>query len=184
MKHLLAGAAVIAALAFSAPVGAQQANPSGGNPVGVRGPYPGGPGLEPHNPSPPPAAAAPAGAPAAPAPGPRATGSNYVPPPPSGTDETTSATPPMHRHARTSGHHRMASHHPSRFPRMRGDAVANQLNQAELTRLQAGNFTPPGPTEMGTSPEMSGPPGEQSPDVRGVNRMSTGGRGTSTRYGR
>jgi hypothetical protein len=40
MKHLLSGVAVIAALAFSAPVGAQPANPSGGNALGLPGPNP------------------------------------------------------------------------------------------------------------------------------------------------
>ena len=45
--HLLTGVAVVAALAFSAPVWAQQANPSGGNAMGTPGPNPGGPGLTP-----------------------------------------------------------------------------------------------------------------------------------------
>ena len=40
MKYLLTGVAVIAALAFSAPVGAQPANPSGGNSMGMPGPSP------------------------------------------------------------------------------------------------------------------------------------------------
>ena len=35
MKHLLTGVAVVAALAFSAPVWAQPASPSGGNPMGM-----------------------------------------------------------------------------------------------------------------------------------------------------
>src|SRR5580693_4276442 len=48
-KHLLSGVAVIAALALSAPVWAQPANPSGGNAVGVPGPNPGGPGLTPNS---------------------------------------------------------------------------------------------------------------------------------------
>jgi ABC-type nickel/cobalt efflux system permease component RcnA len=68
-KHLLGGVAVIAALALSAPVWAQPANPSGGNAMGLPGPNPGGPGLTPYS----------GGAPMA------------APP--------TSATPPMHRHA-------------------------------------------------------------------------------------
>ena len=50
MKHrLLTGVAVVAALAFSAPVWAQQANPSGGNSMGTPGPNPGGPGLTPYS---------------------------------------------------------------------------------------------------------------------------------------
>lgn len=48
MKHLLTGVAVVAALAFAAPVWAQPANPSGGNSLGVPGPNPGGPGLTPY----------------------------------------------------------------------------------------------------------------------------------------
>ena len=43
-KNLVNGVAVIAALAFSAPVWAQPANPSGGNGMGMPGPNPGGGG--------------------------------------------------------------------------------------------------------------------------------------------
>ena len=46
-KHLLNGVAVIAALALSAPVWAQPANPSGANSMGMPGPSPSGPGLTP-----------------------------------------------------------------------------------------------------------------------------------------
>ena len=46
MKHLLTGVAVVAALAFSAPVWAQPASPSGGNPMGVPGPSPGWSGTD------------------------------------------------------------------------------------------------------------------------------------------
>src|SRR5438270_12789843 len=50
MKHkFLTGVAVVAALGFSAPVWAQQANPSGGNSMGTPGPNPGGPGLTPYS---------------------------------------------------------------------------------------------------------------------------------------
>jgi hypothetical protein len=46
-RHLLSGVAVIAALAFSARVGAQVINPGnanpGGNAMGMPGPNPGGP---------------------------------------------------------------------------------------------------------------------------------------------
>jgi hypothetical protein len=48
MKHLLTGVVVVAALAFSAPSWAQPASPSGGNPMGMPGPNPGGPGLTPY----------------------------------------------------------------------------------------------------------------------------------------
>ena len=61
MKHLLTGVAVVAALVLAAPVWAQT---SGGNPMGMPGPNPGGPGLTPYssgNPS-----AAPAGSSAMP----------------------------------------------------------------------------------------------------------------------
>jgi hypothetical protein len=61
MKYLLTGAAVIAALAFSAPVWAQPANPSGGNSLGVPGPNPGGPGLTPYSTTAPPPEPAPSG---------------------------------------------------------------------------------------------------------------------------
>jgi hypothetical protein len=77
MKHLLTSVAVVAALAFSAPAWTQPASPSGGNPMGMPGPNPGGPGLTPYTtgqPSPPMA-------------------------------ESTSAMPPKH-HGKTAAHHR------------------------------------------------------------------------------
>src|ERR1700720_3485292 len=112
-KHLLNGVAVVAALAFSAPVGAQPANPSGGNAVGLPGPNPGGPGLTPYS-----------------------TGA-----PPSASD-TTSAMPPKHRHARA--HHVVSTHQllHAHGPKSGTDTTA-QLNQAELARLQAGDFSNP-----------------------------------------
>jgi hypothetical protein len=167
MKHLLTGVAVIAALAFCAPVGAQTASPSGGNAMGMPGPNPGGPGLTPYTTGP----ARPAVAPAPVAP--------MATMPPPAMSDTTSAMPPKHRHAR--GSHAKASHHPSRFPNAQGNNVANQLNQAELARLQSGNFTPPpappgpdmgAPTQAGGAPRSTG------------SRMPAGGRTTSDRYGR
>jgi hypothetical protein len=169
MKHLLTGVAVIAALAFSAPVGAQPANPSGGNPMGMPGPNPGGPGLTPYSSGPARPMAAPA--PAAPAPA-------AAMPPPSMSD-TTSAMPPKHRHARSSSHGKMASQHPSRSSNLQGN-VANQLNQAELARLQSGDFTPPPPPP---GPDMSGQPAG-GPPGSSAGRMPAGGRTTSDRYGR
>jgi hypothetical protein len=154
MKHLLTGVAIIAALAFSAPVGAQQASPSGGNALGLPGPNPGGPGLTPYSSGP----ARPTAA-----------------PPPS-MSATASATAPKHHHAHAGSHGKMASHHPSRFPNLQGDSVANQLNQTELARLQSGDFTPPPATPTS---EM-GPPARTRP---GANRMPAGGRATSNRYG-
>jgi hypothetical protein len=166
MKHLLTGVAVIAALAFSAPVGAQPANPSGGNALGLPGANPGGPGLTPYSSSP----ARPTAVPS-----PSAPASAGQMPPPSMSDAT-SATPPKHHHAHAGSHGKMASHHPSRFPNLQGDSVANQLNQTELARLQSGDFTPPPAT----------PTSEMGPPARtrsGANRMPAGGRATSTRYG-
>jgi hypothetical protein len=158
MKHLLTGVAVIAALALSAPVGAQPANPAGGNAMGMPGPNPGGPGLTPYSSGQARPVAAPP--PSAPAPG-------AAMPPPSMSD-TTSETPPKHRHARASSHGKMASHHAG----PQGNNVANELNQAELARLQSGNYAPPPPPEM--SPGAPG--GSANPQM---NRMSTGGRATS-----
>jgi len=170
MKHLLTGVAVVAALAFSGPVGAQPVSPSGGNAMGMPGPNPGGPGLTPYSSGP----ARPAAAPAPSAPAPAA-----AMPPPSMSD-TSSAMPPKHRHARSSSHGKMASHHPSRSPNMQGNTAANQLNQAELARLQSGNFTPPPPPPgAGMSGQPAGgPPGSSA------GQMPAGGRTTSDRYGR
>ena len=141
MKYLLTGVAVVAALAFSAPLGAQPANPSGGNAMGTPGPNPGGPGLTPYSSGP--------GRSAAPAPAAA----------PSGTmPETSSAMPPKHRHARHVSHGKMAGHH-GKGPQLTGGS-ANQLNQEELARLQAGNFSnpsaPPPPPGM-APPPPSGP---------------------------
>jgi len=160
MRYVWTGVAVIAALAFAAPVWAQPASPSGGNPMGMPGPNPGGPGLTPYSTGPNPGGAALSG--------PRTA--------PSAMPESTSATPPSHRH----GHHMAqgkASHHPSRFPNLQGN-VANELNQAELARLQSGNFTPPAPPEMSQgAPSESAGPTHANPSQ--MNRMSTGGRATS-----
>jgi hypothetical protein len=155
MRHLLTGVAVIAALAFSVPVGAQPANPSGGNPMGLPGPNPGGPGLTPYSSGQARPAVAPSAAPPAAA------------MPPSSMSDTTSAMPPKHRHARASSHGKMAGHHRGKGPQLTG-STADQLNQEELARLQAGNFSspsaPPGPG-MSANPQM--------------NRMPAGGRPTS-----
>ena len=176
MKYLLTGVAVIAALAFSAPVGAQPANPSGGNSMGMPGPSPGGPGLTPYSTGAPPPAGTPSGRMST---GGRRTSGERIPAimpetsSPTSASDTTSATPPTHRHARASSHGKMASHH---SPNSEGNSVATQLNQAELTRLQSGNFTPPPAPEMSSgatpAPGMSANPNQ-------VNRMSTGGRATS-----
>jgi hypothetical protein len=179
MKQLLTGVALIAALALSAPLGAQPANPSGGNSMSMPGPSPGGPGLTPYSTGAPPPAATPSGQMPA---GGRRTSGERIPaimpetssPPPSASN-TTSATPPTHRHARA---HHVASHHPSRFPNAQGNNSANELNQAELSRLQSGNFTPPPAPEMSQeAPAAVAGPMHANPTQ--TNRMSTGGRTTS-----
>ena len=136
MKHLLTGVAVVAALAFSAPVWAQPASPSGGNSMGMPGPSPGGPGLTPYS----------TGAP---------------PPPTPSASDTTSAMPPKHRHA-----HHVASTHQmlhAHGPKSGTDTTA-QLNQAEFARLQQGappmapnRAPPPPPMQGGNSMSMPGP---------------------------
>jgi hypothetical protein len=130
MKHLLTGVAVVAALAFTAPVWAQPANPSGGNAMGMPGPNPGGPGLTPYSGGAPPTSA----------------------PPPS-MSETTSATPPMHRHARAVSTHQLLHAH---GPKSGTDTTA-QLNHAELARLQAGGAPMPPPATPGMMPTQGGP---------------------------
>jgi hypothetical protein len=139
--HLLTSVAVVAALAFSAPVWGQ-ANPSGGNAMGTPGPNPGGPGLTPYSSGPNPGGSALSG--------PRTAPSAPMAPsamPPSSMSDTSSAMPPKHHRASRHASHGKPSHHPSRFSNLQGN-VANQLNQEELQRLQAGNFPPPPPPGM------------------------------------
>lgn len=151
MKHLLTGVAVVAALAFAAPVWAQQANPSGGNAQGLPGPNPGGPGLTPYSSGPQPRAM-PASPPAAMAP------SGGMP-----MSESTSATPPSHRHARHVSHERMAAHHRGKTELTGG--TADQLNQEELARLQAGNTGNPPvvPSNPLPGPGAAPPPQSMQP---------------------
>ena len=145
--HFLTGVAVVAALALSAPVWAQQANPSGGNALGVPGPNPGGPGLTPYSSGPRTTAAPPPSAPA-PAMAPSAT-------PPYSTSDTSSATPPKHyrapRHAYHGYHGKMAGYHRGKYEKLTG-STANQLNQEELARLQAGNYSNPSAPSYPNSP--------------------------------
>jgi len=84
-----------------------------------------------------------------------------IPSTPSASD-TASATPPMHHHARKGSHGRMAGH-----PQSTGRA-ADQLNQEELARLQAGD------TSMPAAPPAPGVSGNPQ-----LNRMPAGGRATS-----
>jgi hypothetical protein len=164
MKHLLTGVAVVAALAFSAPVWAQPANPSGGNSMGMPGPNPGGPGLTPYSTGPRTTAAPPPSAPP-PAMAPSAM-------PPSSMSDTSSAMPPKHHRAsRHASHGKMAGHHRGKGEQLTG-STANQLNQEELQRLQAGNFSnPSAPPPPG--PRMS--PGMAPPSQRGSGLPPQGG---------
>jgi hypothetical protein len=155
MKHLLTGVAIVAALAFAAPVWAQRTGPGAGATTGT------GPGVLP-----------PGGlGPSSPLQNLPGQGAPGYAPPPSGTHYpegaapgmtpgmvpggTTSAEPPAHRHARASTHHHgMAAHPPSQ---MTGGTAA-QLNQEELARVAAGNFSmppaPPGPEPSASNPEV------------------------------
>ena len=142
-NHLLSGVAVIAALALSSPTWAQPANPSGGNSMGMPGPNMGGPGLTPYSGGAPPAASPPA---------------------------STSAMPPMHRHARA---HHVASTHEmlhAHGPKSGTDTTA-QLNQAELARLQAG--APP----MGAMPPPAPMPSPSGGNSMGMPGPNAGGPG-------
>ena len=153
MKYLLSSVAIVAALALAAQVWAQGYGPGPGartgtgpgvTPPGGLGPSspmqnlpgPGAPGYAPY--APPAAAQPPAGMAPGMAPGP---------------GETTSAEPPTHGHARASTHHHgMAAHPPSE---MTGSTAA-QLNQEELARVAAGNFSMP-PAPPGPEPSASNP---------------------------
>src|SRR5689334_704259 len=97
--HLLSGVAVVAALARSAPVWAQSANPSGGNAMGTPGPNPGGPGLTPYSSGPNPGGSALSGPRGTPSTPPAAMAPSAPPP-----SDTSSAMPPSHRHTRAYHH--------------------------------------------------------------------------------
>jgi hypothetical protein len=153
MKHLLSGVAIVAALAFAAPVWAQRTGPGVGAP-GPNQPIPGGPG--PSSPSsnlPPsfgtqyPATDLPPRAPAPAATAPGAMAPGMAP------GATTSAMPPTHRRTRVSTHHKGLAAHP---PSAMSGTTAAQLNQEELARLQAGNFSNP-PAPPGPEPSASNP---------------------------
>lgn len=152
--HFLTGVAMVAALAFSAPVWAQST--TGGNSMGTPGPNPGGPGLTPYSSGPNPGGAALSGPRTTPSTPPAAMAPSATPP--SSMSDTSSAMPPKHHRAsRHASHGKMAMHHRGRGEQLTGGS-ANQLNQEELQRLQAGNFSnpsaPPAPGMM--------PPGQPS----------------------
>jgi hypothetical protein len=159
MKHqFLTGVAVVAALAFSAPVWAQQANPSGGNSMGTPGPNPGGPGLTPYSTGPNPGGSALSGPRSTPSTPPGAMAPSATPP--YSTSDTSSATPPKHYRApRHAYHGKMAGHHRGKYEKVTG-STADHLNQEELARLQSGNYSnPPAPGK--SYPSGSAPPSYQ-----------------------
>jgi len=82
-------------------------------------------------------------------PGPKASGTNYIP--------STSATPPMHRHARA---HHVAHARMAHGPKSLTD-TADQLNRAELARLQAGSPEAPSMPPSSTRPGRMPPGGKK-----------------------
>jgi hypothetical protein len=156
MKYLLSGVAIVAALAFAAPVWAQRTGPGVGAP-GPNQPVPGGPGPSSSQSNLPPRYGT--QYPATDLPHPTAA-PGMAPAP-----EATSAMPPEHRHARASTHHHgLAAHPPSQ---MAGD-TANQLNQEELTRLQGGNFGNPPASALPYANPPGSEPGRASRQQRGT----------------
>jgi len=151
--HFLTGVAVVAALAFSAPAWAQ--SPTGGNSMGTPGPNPGGPGLTPYSTpggaGPNPGGSALSGPRLAPRTAPPAAMAPSAMPPSSMSDTSSAMPPKHHRASRHASHGKMAGHHRGRDEKLSGSS-ANQLNQEELQRLQAGNFSnpsaPPAPGMM------------------------------------
>jgi len=151
--HFLTGVAVVAALAFSVPVWAQ--SPTGGNSMGTPGPNPGGPGLTPYSTpggaGPNPGGSALSGPRLAPRTAPPAAMAPSAMPPSSMSDTSSAMPPKHHRASRHASHGKMAGHHRGRDEQLSGSS-ANQLNQEELQRLQAGNFSnpsaPPAPGMM------------------------------------
>jgi hypothetical protein len=165
--HLLTGVAVVAALAFAAPVWAQITNPGtanpGGNSMGTPGPNPGGPGLTPYSSGPNPGGSALSGPRTTAAPPPSAPPAAMAP---SAMSESSSAMPPKHRASRHhASHGGMAAHHHGKGEQLSGGS-ANQLNQEELQRLQAGNFS---------TPSAPPAPGMMPPGQPGGGRMTTHG---------
>jgi len=151
--HLLTGVAVVAALAFSTSVWAQTANPSGGNSMGTPGPNPGGPGLTPYSSGPNPGGSALSGPRSTPSTPPAAMAPSAMPP--SSMSDSSSAMPPRHRASRHASHGKMAGHHRGKGPQMSSSGTANQLNQEELQRLQAGTFS--NPSAPSSAPGMMAP---------------------------
>jgi hypothetical protein len=156
MKYLLSGVAIAAAIAITAPASAQRTGPGAAAPSGT-GPGvnpPGGPG-----PSSPlfnlPAGSA--GIPGTPQTIYPSSPAELSPVAIPGTapPATTSAMPSEHRHARALTHRHGLKTHPQ--SQLTG-TDASQLNQEELVRLHAGNFSnpsaPPGPELSAANPEI------------------------------
>jgi hypothetical protein len=143
-KYLLNSVAVIAALAVSAPAWAQRAggNETGGNSMGIAGPNPGGPNT------------------------PGTVNSGSFGGAPSPQPASTSAMPPKHHHA---GHVTHAAAHHKMAP-LTG-STANQLNQEELARLQAGSSMPPPAAPMPSSQMRP----QTQPPTQGGNSMGMPG---------
>jgi hypothetical protein len=77
--------------------------------------------------------------------------------PSSSMSDTSSAMPPRHRASRHASHGKMAGHHRGKGPQLSSSGTANQLNQEELQRLQAGNFSnPSAPPPPGMMPGQPG----------------------------
>ena len=150
MNHLLYGVAVIAALAVSAPVWAQTqgGNSSGGNSMEIPGPNPGGPET------------------------PGTINGDLFGHTPSPPPASTSAMPPIHRHAHHVTH--AAAHHRKMAP-LTGN-TAKQLNQEELGRLESGSSMPP-PAPMGTMPPPASLPSRSGGNSMGVPGPNPGGPG-------
>jgi hypothetical protein len=158
MKYLLSSVAVVAALAMAVPASAQRTGPGAGaqSTTGPGVTPPGGPGPSS------PLSNLPAGSPGLPPQAPSAyppVGPGMAPGP-----ETTSATPPSHRHARHHAHGTMAAahhgHHGRAVTPVSGSPnnSANQLNADELARLQSGN--------TGNPPAGALPYGQPGPVTR------------------
>ena len=173
MKYLLSGVAIVAALTFAAPVWAQREGPgaTAGTGTGPAVNPPGGPGPSS------PLYNLPQGSPGIPGtpqsryPGsPAGAAAGVVPgvavPGLPGPGATTSAEPPAHRHARASTHHHGLAAHP---PSQMAGGNADQLNQEELARVSAGNFSmppaPPGAEPSAANPEVG--PGRAARRARG-----------------
>jgi hypothetical protein len=153
MKHLLNGVAIAAALAIAAPVWAQ--SPTGGNPMGMPGPSPGGPGLTPYS----------SGQQAAPA--------------------ATSAAPPMHRpmrHAKPKRAKAPALSGDTTAELNRQELARVQAGNLSNPPVPA---APPAaePTGRGFGPKASGgnyiPPSDIQPGQPRRGQMPAGGRATS-----